>query len=441
MNRKILSYLRETELLRPGDHVICAVSGGMDSMAMLHVLLDLSPQLEITVSAAHLDHQLRGAESKRDAEFVRSHCRALNISCAVETADVSSYAAQHHLGVEEAARLLRYEFLEGLDPGAKIATAHTADDNLETVLMHLLRGSGLHGLTGIPPVRGRIIRPLLPVTRREIETYLNANNIPHVEDSSNIRDDYLRNRLRHQVLPLLKSENPRLAESVLQLSQSLRLEDDFMTQEAETRLAQARCGARLSLAAFPRESDAMQLRMLLAFLAPVGALSRRHLEAARKLCLGDCPSASLSLPGGYVLRREYGAVCLISESAPDPVPAPVRIHEEGVYSFGPWTVTCTRCPAPARLPTETVALSAARMTGPVMLRPPQAGDRIRLSGGTKKLSRLYVDRKIPVPLRPYMPVVWAGDTLAAALPLRSAEPFSPVPGEECMLLHAAKKET
>ena len=104
MNRKILSYLRETELLRPGDHVICAVSGGMDSMAMLHVLLDLSPQLEITVSAAHLDHQLRGAESKRDAEFVRSHCRALNISCAVETADVSSYDAQHHLGVVEAAR-------------------------------------------------------------------------------------------------------------------------------------------------------------------------------------------------------------------------------------------------------------------------------------------------------------------------------------------------
>ena len=262
-----------------------------------------------------------------------------------------------------------------------------------------------------------------------------------MEDSSNIRDDYLRNRLRHQVLPLLKAENPKLAGSVLQLSQSLRLEDDFMTQEAETRLSRARCGARLSLADFPQESEAMQLRMLIAFLAPAGTLSRRQLEAARKLCLGDCPSASLSLPGGYVLRREYGDVCLISESAPEPVPAPVTIHDEGVYSFGPWTVTCTHGPAPARLPEGTVALSAARITGPVTLRPPQAGDRISLSGGTKKLSRLYVDRKIPAPLRPYMPVVWVGNTLAAALPLRSAEPFSPVPGEECMLLHAAKKET
>lgn len=428
-------------MLQPGDHVICAVSGGMDSMALLHVLLELSPQLGITVSVAHLNHQLRGAESKRDANFVQSHCQLLNIPCAVGTADVSSYAAQHHLGVEEAARLLRYEFLESLDPDARIATAHTADDNLETVLMHLLRGSGLHGLTGIPPVRGRIIRPLLSITRREIEHYLNANNISHVEDSSNIRDDYLRNRLRHQVIPLLAAENPRLTESVTRLSQSLRLEDEFMAQEAAVRLAGAQTENRLSLAALLCEPEAMQLRMLIQFLAPAGTLSRRHLDAARKLCISDMPSASLSLPGGYGLKREYGYLILCAETSPAPIPAPLIISTDGIYSFGPWEITCTYGPAPAQLPKDTVALSLANLTHPVCLRTYQTGDRIRFSGGTKKLSRLFIDQKIPTALRPYMPVVLVGDSIAAALPLRSAEAFSPVTGEDCMLLHAAKKET
>lgn len=441
MNRKVLAYLREMALLQPGDHVICAVSGGKDSMALLHMLLELAPQLQITVSAAHLDHQLRGAESKRDAEFVSAHCQALGIPCAMEKADVSAYAAQHHLGIEEAARLLRYAFLEQLDPNAKIATAHTADDNLETVLMHLIRGSGLHGLTGIPPVRGPIIRPLLPVTRREIEDYLNANHIPHVEDSSNAQDDYLRNRLRHQVLPLLQAENPAIAESVTHLSHSLRLEDSFMEREAAARLATAQEGNRLSLTAFLQESAAMQFRMLRQFFAPVGTLSRRHLDAAHKLCLSDAPSGTLDLPGGYQLRREYDHLLLCSETTSALPPAPVIISGEGTYSFGLWTVTCTRGPAPEQLPADTVALSTARLRLPLCLRSYKTGDRIHLSGGTKKLSRLYVDEKIPAPLRPYMPVVLADDTIAAALPLRSAKEFSPAPGEDSLLLCAVKKET
>lgn len=441
MNRKVLAYLREMELLQPGDHVICAVSGGKDSMALLHVLVSLSRQLGVTVSAAHFDHQLRGAESRRDADFVSAHCQALGVPCAMGGADVSAHAARHRMGTEEAARDLRYAFLLSLDPDAKIATAHTADDNLETVLMHLLRGSGLHGLTGIPPVRGRIIRPLLTVTHREIEDYLAKHQIPYVEDSSNARDDYLRNRLRHQVIPLLTEENPTVAAASVQMAQSLRLEDAFLEQEAAVRLSRAQTGDRLSVLQLRREPEAMQLRMLMQFLAPAGTLSRRHLEAARRLCLSEAPSGALSLPGGYRLQREYGDLLLVFEAVSAQVPASLSISGDGTYAFGPWTITCTHRPAPAELPAGTVALSTARLQSPLCLCPPKAGDRIHLSGGTKKLSRLYVDQKIPAPLRPYMPVVWSGDTIAAALPLRSAQKFSPAPGEDSLLLCAVKKET
>lgn len=439
MNRRVLEYLREQDMLHPGDHVICAVSGGKDSMAMLHVLYDLAPKLDIKLSAAHLNHRLRGAESQRDADFVAAHCQALGIPCLVDEADVSAYAADHGIGMEEAARTLRYDFLKRIDPTAKIATAHTAEDNLETVLMHLLRGSGLHGLSGIPPVRGQIIRPLLSVSRAQIETYLNQKDIPHVEDSTNASDDYLRNRLRHHVLPLLLEENPSLPESVFHLTQTLRLEDDFLAKEANSRLSNALEHGCLSRRAFLSQSPAMQYRMLQRFLAPVSDLTRRHLDAAYRLCLNEDPSASISLPGGCTLRREYEFLRLLPPEPPKSPLLPVEISE-GIYPFGPWQITCRRSPAPTVLPKGTVALAAAHLTAPLQLRPYQSGDRIRLPGGTKKLSRLYIDQKIPAHLRSAMPVAVVGDTIAAALPLRAARDFSPKPGEESLLLYAVKME-
>ena len=209
MNRKLLDFIRHYHMLSPGDSVICAVSGGRDSMALLHLMLELQDALSVTVSAAHFNHQLRGEESRRDAEFVRQHCKRLGIPVFRGQGDVAAYAKTHGLGTEAAARTLRYEFLASLSPGAKIATAHNAQDNLETMLMHLLRGCSLHGLSGIPPVRGRIIRPLLTYPPEELSDYLTKNHIPHVEDSTNALDDAARNVLRHQVLPVLKQLNPR----------------------------------------------------------------------------------------------------------------------------------------------------------------------------------------------------------------------------------------
>ena len=170
MRGNILRFIRENELIKPGSTLVCAVSGGKDSVCLLHVMRSLQKELSITVKAAHLNHQLRGEESDRDEAFVRSLCERLGVPLTVSGGDVAARARETGESVEEAARKLRYAFLEGL--GCTVATAHNADDNAETVLLNLVRGTALRGLCGIPPKRGPVVRPMLCVTRRQIEGYL-----------------------------------------------------------------------------------------------------------------------------------------------------------------------------------------------------------------------------------------------------------------------------
>lgn len=437
MNRKAEAALRT--MTAPGDHVICAVSGGRDSMALLHVLWSLGPNLGLTVTCAHMNHQLRGEESQRDADFVRGICQRWGIPLETASADVAGYARDHHLGLEEAARVLRYDFLLGLDPAAKIATAHTTGDNLETVLMHLLRGSSLHGLTGIPPVRGQIIRPLLAVSREEISAYLLAHGIPHVEDSSNARDDCLRNRLRHHVLPLLEQENPNLAETITRLTGTLRQEDAFLEQCARDALDSSVQSGMLPLQALLEQPQALQYRMLRRFLQAVPELSAKHLDAAAALCQSESPSARCDLPGGFTLARVYDDLVLRSPQDGLPAPEPVPL-EPGRYTVGPWSVLCREGPAPERLPRNTLALDRKPLNGPLTLRTRLPGDKITLSGGTKKLSRLLMDLKIPAHQRDLLPVVSMGDTVLAVLPWKCAAFCRARAGSDSLILTATRME-
>ena len=201
MQNKLCAFANRYAMLQPGDRVICAVSGGADSMALLWAFYLLKEKLQISLSAAHFNHHLRGAESDRDEQFVKTFCQDYGIPFV----SGSSQVVAGSKGLEAAAREARYAFLRSL-PGT-IATAHTADDNAETLLMHLVRGTGLKGLGGITPVNGPLIRPMLEITRAEVMAFLEEYSIPFVEDSSNGGDDFLRNRLRHHVMPLLKQEN------------------------------------------------------------------------------------------------------------------------------------------------------------------------------------------------------------------------------------------
>ena len=198
IREKFLALAGQYAMLPAGCRVLCACSGGADSTALLHLLCSMP---RVTVVCAHFNHRLRGAESDRDEAFVRSMCERLGVDCVCGGEDVAAAAAARGAGIEETARALRYAFLEetavkcGCD---RIATAHHAEDNAETVLMNLVRGSGLRGLCGIPPVRDGVIRPLLNATRKEILEYLAENGLSYVDDSTNELDDCARNRIRHR---------------------------------------------------------------------------------------------------------------------------------------------------------------------------------------------------------------------------------------------------
>ena len=227
---------KERELLPRGTRLLCAVSGGADSMCLLHLMKSRAAELEIQVFAAHYEHGLRGEESLRDCAFVENWCREKGILCVSAHGDVRAFAKEKGMGLEEAARELRYAFLQktAAELGCtRIATAHNADDNAETLLFNLCRGSGAAGLRGIPPVRGNIIRPLLRCTRAEIEDYLRENHVPHVEDSSNAGDEYSRNRIRHRVTPVLREINPAFSTAALRTAELMRRDEDCLSAMAE----------------------------------------------------------------------------------------------------------------------------------------------------------------------------------------------------------------
>ena len=222
-------------MLPPGSTVICALSGGADSVCLLHWLLSLAAERQLRVCAAHFDHRLRGAESERDAAFAARLCESRGVTLFSGSGDASAWAAERGLGTEEAARELRYAFFEKTAaelPGSRVATAHNADDNAETLLMRLGRGSGLRGLGGIPPVRGIYIRPLLQTERSTILRYLRENELEWVEDSTNGEDAYTRNRLRHRVLPLLREEYPGFVRSVSACAERLREDEAYLSAQA-----------------------------------------------------------------------------------------------------------------------------------------------------------------------------------------------------------------
>ena len=293
--------------LPPEGRILCAVSGGADSMCLLHLLHSVGRD----VVAAHFEHGIRGAESLRDAAFVENWCRERGIPCVTGRGDVPAYAREKGMSLEEAARVLRYRFLEETaeEQGCDyIATAHNGDDNVETVLLNLTRGAGALGLSGIPTRRGKIIRPLLGVSRREIEEYLEENAVPHVEDSSNQSDDYSRNRIRHRVTPVLRELNPGLNEAVGRTARLLAQDEDCLGGLARDFIDRFYDGESLPtepLLALHRAVASRVIRRLCR-----GSLSMEQVEAvlalarSRELKYLDLPGQRLHCEQGRLYFRE-----------------------------------------------------------------------------------------------------------------------------------------
>lgn len=225
-------FIQEHNMIQKNDIICCALSGGADSVCLLLCLLELRKSYDFILTAVHINHQLRGDESLRDVHFCESLCKFLNVPLQVVTCDVTGYAEKNKCSIETAARKCRYDAFES-QKADKIATAHTASDNLETFIHRFIRGSGLKGLTSIPPVRGKYIRPLLCITREQIENYIQIHNQDFVTDSTNLTDEYTRNKIRHNIIPLCKEINKSVEHTSIGMLSALRSEQEYLNLQAQ----------------------------------------------------------------------------------------------------------------------------------------------------------------------------------------------------------------
>lgn len=437
----------EYDLLPKGGHLLLALSGGRDSMALLHALLELRTPYGFRLSAAHLNHKLRGADAARDADFVQSHCAALQIPCYVGEADVREQASALGLGLEACARTLRYAFLENTAKvcGAnRIATAHHADDNLETLLLHLTRGAGLRGLRGMQARRGAIVRPLLTLPRADIEDFVARHEIPFVEDASNADTTFARNRLRHEVIPVLRSLNPRLCEHTTSAMRSLQEDEAYLRAQAT---ALARCarpaedGLVLERSVLNRAPRALAVRVLQQLLAQIESapVAQVHLNAILAIATGANPSAAVHLPDGVIAHRVYTDLLLAWDHRSEPLPPlpPCPLPREGTCTFGRFQIVCTSvlCPASAPYSKNQFYLKAPPDEAVLFLRARREGDELALPARrNKSLKRLMIDEKIPRRERERFPVLCADSCTLAVIGLGAQRDALATAGEPALAL-------
>lgn len=306
MNRKARATIEEFSMLRQGDTVMAAVSGGADSVALLDFLCSLT-DMDLTVRACHLNHCLRGEESDRDEQLVRTMCKQYGVPLDLRRVEVKALAQERGVSIEVAAREARYAFFDELAEiyCCKVATAHTLSDTAETVLLNLARGTGIAGLCGIPPVRGRIIRPLIGCTRRETEEYCAAHGLCYVTDSTNLTDRYTRNHIRHNLLPQLFRVNPEALAAVGRMTDSLRRDADCLAGLAREAGEKLRREDGFDTAGLAALHPALRSRIVASLLEEGGIERSAERIGAIEGMLGDGRKHTMQVgPRIYITVRE-----------------------------------------------------------------------------------------------------------------------------------------
>ena len=406
--------------MRAGDRVAVAVSGGADSVALLRVLLELRLELGIVLAVAHFNHRLRGEESEGDQAFVAELAREHQLDCLAECGDTREHASRHKLSIEAAGRELRYRWFAQLAQQQRfdrVATAHTRDDQSETVLLKLLRGAGTRGLGGIYPARqpaktnSRVVRPLLCVSRAEVESYLESLGQGWREDTTNLDRRFLRNRVRHELLPLLEREyNPRIREVLSDASEIARAEEEYWQDIVDQQIGLRADAEGLATDGFADLPLALQRRVLKRLVENKGiALDFEHVEQLRRCALGELPRTDL--PQSWLAIAEGGSLRL-SAPAKDsgqpiayeyllPVPGEVLIVELGIAL----RAQIVRAEFAGELPPGEL-LAADLVGGEILVRNWQPGDRFHPahSRSHEKLKRLFGEKRIPAQQRPSWPV-------------------------------------
>ncbi|HRY13228.1 MAG TPA: tRNA lysidine(34) synthetase TilS [Syntrophomonadaceae bacterium] len=439
MLNKIENFISTHHLVESGELVVVGVSGGPDSMALLHILVDLSPRLGFRIAAAHLNHGLR-PEADEEEAFVREACRKLEVACFTQKVAVEELARARKAGLEETGRYARYNFFEELRQqigGHRIATAHHSDDVAESVLLHLLRGSGIKGLRGILPLNGLIIRPLLRVSKQELLQYLELKLIPYCRDESNSDPYYLRNRIRHKLIPLLEKEfNPRIVDKLNQLATIAGDENQVMEEQTqmvwnEVRLAQDSSTVVVDnrvLTGLPRGFQRRIVLKALNQLATTAEWSLEDVEAILALSAREKVGSALNLhlKRGVRVNKSYDTMVFTIQPAVRtqfkyelPVPGKVAIPELGQSYRVSLVVGNDYVPGP-----DVTGLDFECLPQPLWLRSRQNGDYYVPPGfkGRKKLKKCLAEARIPYNQRDQVVLVTGdGHEVYAALGLFIAD--------------------
>lgn len=417
MQKRVKEYMREHRMVEAGDRVLVGLSGGADSVCLLCLLYEMQEELNIEISALHVHHGLRGQEADRDRKYAEELCRKLKVPCFVVHRDVAAYANAKGLSTEEAGRILRYEAFEeeakrlGEDgTGVKIAVAHHGDDQAETILHNLLRGSGLKGLGGMPPVRDKIIRPLLCCSRVEILEYLRQKRLNYCEDSTNAESDYTRNKLRNQILPLLVSQiNQGAVEHILQAGEIASQADEYLVRKAKEILLEYGRGenerVEISRKILWEQETILQTYIIFEMLQKWAGnrkdIASCHVELIRELLKKEV-GAQVDLPYALTAGVTYDDLWIEKK-----VPFDLTDKQEE-KPLPALVFTCFSYEKHMKIPEKryTKWFDYDKIESTLSVRIRQTGDYMVLKdGGRKTVKAFMIDEKIPREQREQIPVL------------------------------------
>lgn len=414
--RSVQQYLLEHSLVRTGNHVILGVSGGIDSMVMLDIMAKLQRLFRMKLSIAHVNYQLRGSESDKDERLVKKIAASYRLPLYIKTIDASTKARQRKRSIQETARDIRYSFFDTLKEKLNadvIATAHHLDDNTETVLINLVRGSGVDGLAGIPLRRDSIIRPLLCADRSQVLEYSKINRIVFRNDASNTKDEYTRNFLRNRIIPALKKRiNPSLNETIGHTSIVLRSVSEFLNRETDRIYGRCVKGNEIVLQPFNTLHPIIQqgvIRRLLNDLdiepTYIRIASLRQLQQQQK-------GSIIQLGNGWTAER-LSTTLLLKRAETVRRIKDLSIPKEGTYSNGSIVLTIALSGLPdnkRKMNPSEEYVDASKVRFPLTVRPWKAGDSFRPIGmkGSRKLSDFFSSLKLPQDEKKTIPVLECG---------------------------------